>query len=357
MPTAHILSLGTALPAAKYQQEEALEVMLNRLSLQEAVLPKIRRIYKHSAIDSRYTVLDDPFGSSQSRFFSEGSEPKMQERNQIYKEKALPLAVEAAKEALENWQGSPQEITHVISVSCTGIFAPGIEFSLIQELNLSPHVERLGINFMGCFGAFKGLAVASALALENPKNRVLLVCTELCSLHFQPIQTWDALISNALFSDGAAAAIVSSDGENPLFTILHKTSLALSDSFDEMQWDARDEGLFMKLSLGVPKLLSKEIKNFVNRLLEGRATQNECDFPLHPGGKAILEGIEKELNLSKTQTESSWKVLREHGNMSSATFLFVLQELLRKPKALRLPFAVGVGFGPGLAMEGILLKQ
>jgi predicted naringenin-chalcone synthase len=255
---AYIFSIATAVPKQQYRQEDAARVMLARLGLSKPLAYKIEKIYKQTAIETRHTVLDDPFGEGNSHFFEEDKQPKMGERNKIYKEKALALAVETAKETLGNWQGDPKEITHVISVSCTGLFAPGLEFSLIKELHLSPRVDRLGINFMGCFGAFRGLAIAEALALENPKNRVLLVCTELCSLSFQPSHTLDSLISNALFSDGASSLIVSSQGINPSFRIVSKASFALPDSFEEMQWDASDIGFFMKLSL-IPLVIEETV--------------------------------------------------------------------------------------------------
>ncbi len=354
---AEILSIGTALPPYEQRQEEMGRQIPGSLGLSEIQGAKLQKIYEKSAIYKRHTVLDDLFGSEWRRFFSEDTIPKMKERNELYKEKAFPLAAAAARKAFEKWKGDPALITHVISVSCTGVFAPGIEFSLIREFGLRNSVERLGINFMGCFGAFRALATANALALENPKNRILIVCTELCSLHFQPTKDWDSLIGSALFADGAAAAIVGVKGENPCFTIVNKGSIALENSFEEMQWEAGDTGFLMKLTLRVPMHLRLKIREFVESLLQDKAEIKGCDFPLHPGGKAILEQVEEELGLSKTQTESSWNVLSQCGNMSSATFLFVLEELLKKPRELRHPFAVGVGFGPGLAMEGVLLRQ
>lgn len=354
---AEILSIGTALPFYEYSQEMVGSEMPVRLGLSEIQGAKLKKIYQQSAIYKRHSVMEDLFGSNCEHFFSQEKTPGMRERNELYKEKALPLAIQAVRNTFKRWKGDPKSITHVISVSCTGVFAPGIEFSIIKEFGLQSTVDRLGINFMGCFGAFRGLAIASALALENPKNCVLVVCAELCSLHFQPTNDWDSLIGSALFADGAAAAIVGVKGENPCFTIENKGSIALTDSFEEMQWEAGDTGFLMKLTLRVPMHLRAKIGEFVANILQNKAQIDRCDFPLHPGGKAILEQIEEELGLSKTQTEASWKVLSQCGNMSSATFLFVLEELLKKPRELRHPFAVGVGFGPGLSMEGILLRQ
>lgn len=348
---AQILALASKPAAFAHRQSDVAEVMVERLSLRDRYAEKLREIYRNSAIERRHTVIENFFSKEFSHFFCKEKHPRMRERNELYKKKALPLATQVGKEVLA--KEDPGRITHVISVSCTGVFAPGLEFSFIQELGLSPTVERFGLNMMGCFGAFRGLSLASSIALANPKHRVLLVCTELCSLHFLPTLTWDNLVANALFSDGAAAAIVGTGAQAPLFEIVRTGAMAVPNSFEEMQWEAGDEALLMKLSPKVPACLKEAAPLFTKRLLQD-VQINHCDFPIHPGGKAILENMEECLHLTREQTESAWKVLKGYGNMSSATFLFVLCELLKLKKN---PYAVGLGFGPGLSLEGILLAQ
>jgi len=355
--SAHILSIGTAVPPFSHSQEAIGKAMDSRLHLEEGKRKKLQKIYKYSSIRTRHVAFDRFLDEEGERFFSLEARPKIGERNVLYKKYALPLALRAAEQALDVSGVEREKITHVISVSCTGVFAPGLEFSLIEQLGLNRHVERFGINFMGCFGAFRALAAASALAKEDPSHLILIVCTELCSLHFQPDTSWDALIANALFSDGAAAAIIGNQYDRSVFEIVRKKAFSIPNSFDAMQWEAKDEGLCMRLSEKVPSHIKGEIRGFVNGLLSGISSIEECDWPIHPGGKAILLQLEQELMLERKQTAPSWDVLSAYGNMSSATFLFVLSELMKRPANERAPFAVGLGFGPGLSLEGIVLRN
>jgi prepilin-type processing-associated H-X9-DG protein len=211
---------------------------------------------------------------------------------------------------------------------------------------------------MGCFGAFKGLQVASAFAKENPQHRILLVCTELCSLHLQADQSHDTLLANALFADGSAAVVVGCElrpNEFSLYSIERQNSLALEDSLDKMTWDIGDHGFFMQLSSFVPPLIKRHIQTLVEPLLKDKVEISECDWPIHPGGNSIIHALERALDLNETQTKASWETLWKYGNMSSTTFLFVLDRL-RQQKSDR-KWAVGIGFGPGLSMEGILLQK
>ena len=282
----------------------------------------------------------------------------MSARNAIYKKEAPALAEKAAKNAFEKWSRPLEEITHIISVSCTGAITPGIEFKLAQSLGLNPYVSRLGINLMGCFGAFKGLSVAHKIACENPSNRILVICTELCTLHFHTAGSLESIVIHSLFADGSAAVIVGSEprpDENPLYEMIGEKSYALKESEQEMTWDACDLGFDMTLSAKVPGLIEKNIKSFADILIGPGKKFGEIDWVLHPGGKAILEAVENALTLERSQTSSSWNVLSHYGNLSSATFLYVLDDLSeRGPKY---PWSAGIGFGPGLSIEGILLKN
>lgn len=357
---ATILGLGTAVPPHIYPQEAAAEKMIEVLSLEENNSKSIRQLYKNSAIHKRHAVLDD-FQHEKGRWTFWGKDfpktvPGMSARNDIYKREAPKLAYEAARKAIKQWGRDPQFITHIIFISCTGLVAPGIEFHLMQQLNLSPSTNRLGINFMGCFGAFKGFSVAQAFAKENPSNRVLVVCTELCSLHLQADLDPDTIVANSLFSDGASAAIIGTqplECEKPLWEIARSHSLGVEKSLDKMAWEASDRGFLIKLSHTVPVYLGRTIKTFVEHLTP--LSPQDCDWAIHPGGKSIIQAIEKALKLEREQTVSSWKVLAEYGNMSSATFLFVLDELSRQENQKK--WAVGLAFGPGLSIEGVLLKQ
>jgi predicted naringenin-chalcone synthase len=342
----YILSLATASPDYCYQQEDVANRMLENLNLSQDQKESLAQLYRHSAIHTRYSV-----ANNYDVIFTN---PTTNERNDIYKVEAPKLAIKAAKKAFDQWDGLPQKITHVISVSCTGMMAPGIEYFLIKELGLSPSVGRLGINFMGCYGAFSGISAAKALAKENPHHRILLVCTELCSLHGQVDLSSDTLLANALFADGAGACIIGGDGSGHyLWEIIEQSSLLLENSAHLMSWEVANSGYAMKLSAKVPVLIRKNITPFARSLLGEKVTFEECHWAIHPGGKSIIQAVEKECALLPSQTDSSWKTLKEYGNMSSATFLFVLEKSLKT----RSEWTLGLAFGPGLTMEGILLRS
>jgi len=357
-----ILALSTAVPPHIYLQKDMAKTTIDIFGLEKEKAELTNRFFLNSAIEKRHSVYDD-FHKPREEWGFLGSQypemvPGMSDRNIRYKNEAPKLAEQAARQALESWGGDRAHITHVISVSCTGVLAPGIEFHLMRNLGLSPSVNRLGINFMGCFGAIKALSVARAFALEDPAHRILLVCTELCSLHLQADSDNDTILGNSLFGDGSAAAVIGSNPstqENPLWEIRCFHSFGFKNTLDKMSWEASDTGLIMRLSHTIPVLIGRQIKEFVDGLLEDNVPSDQCDWAIHPGGKSILQAIEKRLKLHPDQTKASWKTLNDYGNMSSATFLFVLELLSHQTK--RQEWTAGVSFGPGLSAEGILLRR
>ena len=359
---ASILALATAVPCHAFNQVEIAEKIIDMFALNPQKAENLKQLYKNSAIHTRYSVIAD-FKKERKDWNFWGSEypkkiPTTSQRNDLYKVEASQLAYEAASKVLKAWGGNSEDISHVISVSCTGMVAPGIEFDLMKLLNLKSSTQRLGINFMGCFGAFKGLSVAQAFAKENPKHRILLVCTELCSLHLQAEQTLDNILANSLFSDGAAAVIVGADpksDETPLWQIHNKSSIALDNTKDKMNWEVGDYGFNMNLSQTVPVLLGRHIAPFVKSLVSSDFSYENCDWAIHPGGKSIIQAVEKALKLQEGLTQASWDTLAHYGNMSSATFLFVLDRLLEQRSSKK--WTIGIGFGPGLSVEGILLSR
>lgn len=359
---AHILSLSCMTPKAFFSQKDIANTFENSLEIETQNSKKLQLIFQHSKIEKRHSVISDFENNKlKGKLFGDHFPreiPDTFKRNTIYREEAPKIASAVCKEALIKWGQPLSQITHVISVSCTGMYAPGIEFGLIEELGLNSTVERLAINFMGCFGAFKGLAIAKALAKENPINRILLVCTELCSLHFQADQTIETFVANALFADGSAAAIIGcclNDNETSLFEIEKNSSFALKSTSDLMSWEIANTGMLMKLSAKVPEMIGQHINSFVTKLLPESTPFSSCEWAIHPGGKAIVEAIENSCSLTKEQTRASWETLKNFGNMSSATFLFILDEIIRKKSSFN--SIVGLGFGPGLSIEGILLKM
>lgn len=362
MNNASILGLETAVPPDFLSQHEIVEKYINLIALKSEDREKIRATFDNSAIQKRHTVIPD-FNKERSEWHFWGQqyptvEPTIFHRNEVFKREAPKLALEAANKVIKTWGEPASKLTHIISVSCTGMIAPGIEFELMEKLNLNLSISRLGINFMGCFGAFKGLETASLVARNNPSARILLVCTELCSLHLQATMNPHNLLGASLFADGAAAVIIGQSpiaSENPLWTIHKNCSLGLKSTKEKMTWEAGETGFLMKLSPQVPVYIHRHIAPFAKDLLGNTLEVENCDWAIHPGGKSIIQAAERALNLEKSQTLASWETLADYGNMSSPTFLFVLENLRRQHN--RKKWIAGLGFGPGLSFEGILLSE
>nr|MCU0338862.1 type III polyketide synthase [Spirosomataceae bacterium] len=244
-----------------------------------------------------------------------------------------------------------------------GMYAPGLDIELVEALELPYQTQRTSINFMGCYGAFNGLKMAHAIVKAEPTAKVLLVCIELCTLHFQKKNDENYLLSNALFADGAAAVLIES---TPRGMALEMSQFycdllpqgkqfycdLLPQGKQDMAWNVGDFGFEMVLSSYIPKLVKGGLGQLLTRL-QSHATLPKIDFyAIHPGGRAILEAAEKQLHLSPDDNRYAYDVLREYGNMSSCTVLFVLQRLL----AERTPTDHGkhvfsCAFGPGLTLE------
>lgn len=346
-----ILGIGSAIPKNYVSQKDAFTALTKLVDCDENRFKYLQNLYENSGIIKRHMVLPAEFLYN---YYS--LNPGMGSRNDHYKRESLKLAEEASIKAVESWGGSVSDITHVISVSCTGVYAPGIEFSLIDSLKLNRSVLRFGINFMGCFGAFKGMQVAHAFAKQNPKARILVVCTELCSLHLQRTLDPDSLLSGSIFADGSSAIVVGAEpkqSEKPLWEILRERGHSLVDSQEQMTWEASDTGFRMKLSSFVPLKISHHIRPFVSDLMEGISPE-ACDWAIHPGGKSILQVLQRKLKLTDDQLKSTHDIFSNYGNMSSATVLFVLEKLLKM--GARKQYCLGLGFGPGLSIEGFALR-
>jgi len=240
------------------------------------------------------------------------------------------------------------------------MYAPGLDIDLVKALGLPTHTQRLCINFMGCYAAFNGLKQADIICQSDPKAKVLLVCTELCSIHFQKENTDDNLLANALFADGSATLLVESKPRKGLNLkpVSFYCDLA-PDCEQDMAWTVGDLGFEMRLSSYVPDVIQRGIKTLTHSLLDqiSHSLSDVAYYAIHPGGKKILEVIEQELNLSKEQNKPAYEVLRNYGNMSSPTVLFVLQEVCKNlsgedNKKKILSFA----FGPGLTLESMVLE-
>ena len=223
------------------------------------------------------------------------------------------------------------------------------KIALIQKLGLSPNTRRYNINLMGCYAALTGMRLASEIC-NQPNRTVLLVSVELCTLHFQQKYSDDYLLSNTIFADGAASAIITSEQKQGQLELMDFESRLLPDSDDEMSWKISPDGFLMTLSSDVPKTISKSLN--IKQLFDKNPTTT--DWAIHPGGKQIIDGLEKTLGIATDKNDAPRKVLNEYGNMSSATILFVLKELLANGNKTH-DELIACAFGPGLTLEAALL--
>jgi len=343
-----IVSIGEALPSHRIEQKQFADTLADLHALPDSRREWLRTVCERSAIEQRHSVIPDLSGDS-AELFHRGGRCPMSRRHAVFAREAPLLAHTSAKHALAHSHIVPDDLTHVIGITCTGVLAPGIEAGLVHSLGLPLDTERLGIHFMGCFGAFKGLATAATIVRENPKAKVLVTCVELCSLHLHQGEENNDLVANAIFGDGSGSAIVTSDLEG--WEVVRHCSTLIPDTEHQMTWESDDNHFRMFISAFVPKSIMRHIRPFVDKL-RGDIPIEECSFAIHPGGKAVLESVERACGLKKEQTEASWEVLRTVGNISSGTFLFVLNRT-----GPDYPYAIGLGFGPGLSVEGILLRR
>jgi len=258
-------------------------------------------------------------------------------------------AREAPELALQAIQKLPEldGITHLVVASCTGFTAPGLDQVLARRLGLSRTVERVVIGFMGCYAGVTALRTAAHLVRSDPAARVLVVAVELCTLHLQPTQDLERLLAMAQFADGAAAAIVTADGAG--LALGAGLSMTLEDSQDLITWTIGDTGFAMELSGQVPARLADALSDpSVRQQLAGDGNGIDA-WAVHPGGRSIVDAVERALALDPSQLHASREVLRTCGNMSSATVMFVLQRLMQDQPGS----GIALAFGPGLAMEGL----
>ena len=360
--THHLLSMATATPPHAITQHDSAQLAFELLPPSKPDPRSLAALYRTTRIRSRGSVLleqADDTGSQQSFFLpamsADDRGPTTRARMTQYEAEAPLLAEIVATAALEQAGMLAADVGHLVTCSCTGFSNPGIDLALIQRLNLSAHVSRTHVGFMGCHGGFNAMRVASGLAAADPKAVVLTVAVELCSLHFQYSNQGDQLVANAIFADGASA-VVGANGPRalaasaPSWILSHQASAVLPDSADCMSWSVGDNGFAMRLSPRVPQVIAGHLAPFVDTTLArcGLTRHDVGSWAVHPGGPRVLSCVEEALALPAESLRVSRDVLTEHGNMSSATIFFILERLRRQ--AAPLP-CVALAFGPGLTCE------
>lgn len=356
-----ITSIGIAVPRHKFEQRTIARFM-EQLTDDETERRKIRAVFRGSAISTRYSVLPDYGLVSGFSFFPNTNDlnafPTTAQRMTAYQEYACDLSLEAVVNCV------PREkipgVTHLITVSCTGMYAPGLDIDLVNKLQLPTSTERICINFMGCYAAINALKVSDAICRANKNAKVLVVCTELCSLHFQKSFTEDNILANALFSDGSAAMLIEAEPNAAIsYSIENFRSDIVRTDVQHMAWAIGDLGFEMKLSAYVPQIVNTGIRQLLDALTNNaRINLDQIDhFAIHPGGKKILEVIASELRMPNGTLNESYQVLRDYGNMSSPTIVFVLNEMRKKFSTKNHnEFVMAMAFGPGLTIESALFK-
>ena len=318
----------------------------------EAEKRKMRFLYSQSGISQRYSVIPDySRPHAEWKFYpqSEGLEPfpSLEQRMSVYNKQAPLLSVDAIRNCLGH-NYDRKDITHLITVSCTGMIAPGLDLQIVELMELRKDIFRTSVNFMGCYAAIHALKIADAFCKADPNAKVLVVATELCTLHFQREQTMDNIMSSLLFGDGSAAALITSD-DHPVEGLIIDSfySEIIPKGKRDMAWELSSTGFLMTLSGYVPDLIEEDFSTIVDKATGGaKAVTHWC---IHPGGKRILEAIEKSTGIEKAELEASAKVLNDYGNLSSASILFVLKEMMSRPGRIEKMF--GAAFGPGLTVE------
>jgi len=363
---AYIQNIATMVPEQSYEQQFLRDRMKEYVTNEEKVQRIIHRIYSNSGIEKRHTVIHDFNNNGDPRFFfqKDGSMtmPSTGERNSLYTEKAKKLFVDTARKTIEdNPNIKTRDITHVITVSCTGFFAPEPGFEIIKKLGLSPTTQRFHLGFMGCFAAFPAMKMAKAFCESQPDATVLVVCLELCSIHLQNSQLNDNLISASVFADGAAGMIVRNQKPSsiPGFQLSHFSTTIAKQSEKDMAWTIGDTGFEMVLSTYVPDIIESNLGEAIFPLLNNYTIESQQikHWAIHPGGRAILDKVQQSFSLQDDQLTSSRKVLADYGNMSSATILFVLADLLQRPADSDEESVLAMAFGPGLTIESGLFKK
>lgn len=334
--------------------------MQNAYGLDTAEKRKLAFLYKHSGIQNRYSVVNDFSTTNGQSFISCSSKeafPSLERRMEVFAQHALPLSVQAIGQCIEGII-EPSAITHLITVSCTGMSAPGLDLQIVEAMELPPHTFRTSVNFMGCYAAIHALKLAKMICDSTPGSNVVIVATELCTLHFQKEYTPDNAASTLLFGDGSAAVLISNKLQKEGSVSLNKffSQVAFKGKSD-MAWELSSKGFLMTLSSYVPRLIEEDISGLVKSALENSCLkiQDITHWCIHPGGRKILDIIQKQLSLSEDDLCFSREVLSRYGNMSSSTILFVLKKLI---DAVKKPATIfGVAFGPGLTMETFIASN
>jgi len=355
-----IISIATGVPAYKHEQSNIFNFADTIYSKNETDSRKLKFLYRNSGINTRYSVIPD-YSSTEAdrRFYATSKDlepfPCLEKRMEWFAANAAKLSIKTITDCIKG-KIKASEITHLITVSCTGMSAPGLDLEIMEAMELAPNIFRTSINFMGCYAAIHALKLADALCNTHVDANVIVVCTEFCTLHFQKENSIDNITSTLLFADGCAAVLI----KNNTSTI---KGMQIKNFFSDvafkgkkdMSWQLSSKGFLMTLTGYVPDLVKEDFGKLLNKALNDAGIEKEAvtHWCIHPGGKKILEVIEHSAGLKENDLQYSYNILKDYGNMSSPTVLFVLHKILSVLENENASKATifGAAFGPGLTME------
>lgn len=364
-----IIGIGTANPSYQLAQQDSYEFMKEFYGLDKDDSSRLSVLYKRSGIDYRYSCIPDYGKALQERKLFPNTPnlepfPDIEKRMAIYADEAPLLGEKAITDCFKQIPATSFQLnktTHLITVSCTGMSAPGLDLMLLERLQLPLNIHRTSVNFMGCYAAVHALKMAHQICSSQTAAQVLVVCVELCSIHFQKTNNKDNITANAIFGDGAAACLMVSDDliqENDAYLMVQDFySEVLPDGKKDMAWQISSTGFLMTLSAYIPQFIEAAIEELVSNALN-QYNINKADiqhWAIHPGGRKILDVTLNKLLLTRENLQYSYQVLKDYGNMSSPTILFVLKAMMDDKQVNGNIF--GTAFGPGLTMETFLLTK
>jgi predicted naringenin-chalcone synthase len=357
----HLNRIAHYVPQHKYAQSDVLQIMKSVLALDDKQQRILDIIYRKSAIEYRHSVvgdIDPTFEGDRLFFDTDGAllpTPHTGTRNEWYRKAASEGYVALARTILDEHQMPAEEVTHVITVSCTGFYAPGPDYDIVTQLGMQPQTQRYHLGFMGCYAAFPALRMADAILAKEPQAKVMVICLELCTIHLQFTSGPDELLAASLFADGAAGTLCTSEPlHDDALAWKHSHSTLIGEGEADMAWTIGHQGFDMKLSSYVPKLLEKHGEDVLAKAFP-EGLPDFSIYALHPGGAAIVDKMQHLLGQPDASMQYSRNVLRNFGNMSSATILFVLQQVQSQLQSGESTLAMG--FGPGLTVESALLQK
>lgn len=351
MATAHINRIATAVPA--YDIHRPFIDLAESMIANETVRNIFRRMVRLSAIEHRYSFLQPiPTGDGEWRdaegLYERGNFPQTARRMEAF-ERFAPRLARCALDKLRLNETERRSITHVIVTSCTGLYAPGLDFDVVAHLNLEPSVERTMIGFMGCYAAINALKAAHHIVRSVEDARVLIVSLELCTLHMQETENLEQLLSFLLFADGCAAYLVSAQPAG--LAIDSFAALTIPETSGLITWRIREFGFDMQLSGRVPAEIRRALSLNGTRITRGDPLSIDL-WAVHPGGRTVLDAVEQGLGLPADALDDSRSILARFGNMSSASVMFVLEGIMRRARAGQRGCAMS--FGPGVTAETML---